>query len=135
MSQPAFPVVCDNCLESAADWYAIGHAWICAGCWDPFGDFAHLDERRSANGVDRAGRDMMGRTTETAQRQCVNTVAPLGLAINELALEGVRMTDNHLTRTPAQPSPEGSNPDPVKLGDLLPGVLAEMRRLQREAGR
>ena len=23
MTQPAFPVVCDNCLESAADWYAV----------------------------------------------------------------------------------------------------------------
>lgn len=40
MSQPAFAVVCDNCLESADDWYAIGHQWICAGCWDPFGEMS-----------------------------------------------------------------------------------------------
>ena len=39
MTQPAFAVVCDNCLESSGDWYAIGHQWICAGCWDPFGEF------------------------------------------------------------------------------------------------
>ena len=37
MIQPAFAVVCDNCLESAADWYAIGDRWIGACCWDPFG--------------------------------------------------------------------------------------------------
>lgn len=60
MIQPAFPVVCDNCLESAVDWYAIGHKWICSGCWDPFGDFAHLDERRSANGVDEREDAMLG---------------------------------------------------------------------------
>ena len=47
MIQPAFPVVCDNCLESAADWYAIGHTWICAGCWDPFGTFDHVSEPAS----------------------------------------------------------------------------------------
>ena len=38
------------------------------------------------------------------------------------------MTDTHLTCTPAQPSPQRPNSEPVKLGDLLPDVLAEMRR-------
>ena len=47
MTQPAFSVVCDNCLECAADWYAIGDLWICASCWDPFGSFEHLNVTRS----------------------------------------------------------------------------------------
>lgn len=49
MTQPAFAVVCDNCMESSGDWYAIGERWICAGCWDPFGEFDR--ERRSRAGV------------------------------------------------------------------------------------
>jgi len=59
VSQPAFAVVCDNCLESAADWYAIGHAWICAGCWDPFGTFDHVSERRSQDAIVRAESGMI----------------------------------------------------------------------------
>ena len=59
MSQPAFAVVCDNCLESASDWYAVGDLWIGAECWDPFGDFAHLDERRSRDGIVRAESGML----------------------------------------------------------------------------
>ena len=59
MSQPAFAVVCDNCLESSADWYAIGHAWICAGCWDPFGTFDHVSERRSQDAIVRAESGMI----------------------------------------------------------------------------
>lgn len=37
--------------------------------------------------------------------------------------------------------PDSTNPpakvsrEPVRLGDILPDVLAEMRRIQREAGR
>lgn len=33
-----------------------------------------------------------------------------------------------------RPTPAASR-EPVRLGDLLPDVLAEMRRIQREAGR
>lgn len=33
-----------------------------------------------------------------------------------------------------RPIPSASR-EPVRLGDLLPDVLAEMRRIQREAGR
>ena len=59
MSQPAFAVVCDNCLESASDWYAVGDLWIGAECWDPFGDFAHLSERRSRDAIVRAESGML----------------------------------------------------------------------------
>ena len=52
MSQPAFAVVCDNCLESAGDWYVIGDRWIGACCWDPFGEFDHLSERPSRGAKD-----------------------------------------------------------------------------------
>lgn len=40
-----------------------------------------------------------------------------------------------LPTPPAQLPPERPKSDPVKLGDLLPDVLAEMRRIQREVGR
>ena len=54
MSQPAFAVVCDNCLESAADWYAVGHTWICSGCWDPFGTLEQVDEPACETPIDRS---------------------------------------------------------------------------------
>jgi len=130
MTQPAFPVVCDNCLESAADWYAIGHTWICAGCWDPFGDFAHLDERRSANGVDRAEDAMLG----AAPSRNSGTPASCGNRTGGVA-DWIGVDVTIVPTPPAQLSPEGPNSEPVKLGDLLPDVLAEMRRIQREAGR
>ena len=41
----------------------------------------------------------------------------------------------HITHTTPPLSPERPKSEPVRLGDLLPDVLAEMRRIQREAGR
>ena len=125
MSQPAFAVVCDNCLESASDWYAVGDLWIGAECWDPFGDFAHLDERRSRGGVDTAEDAMLGGRTENGLGGAGNTVTP-----RPDHCKGVAMPDS--TRTVRPASPDRPKTEPVRLGDLLPDVLAEMRRLQRE---
>lgn len=130
MIQPAFPVVCDNCLESSADWYAVGDLWIGAECWDPFGDFAHLDERRSRGGVD--GEE--GAMLITAPSHNSGTPASCGNRTGGMA-DWIGVDVTIVPTPPAQPSPEGPNSEPVKLGDLLPDVLAEMRRLQREAGR
>ena len=65
----------------------------------------------------------MRRELKTARRVLVTLVAP-GLTPKK---EGL-MPDS--TR-PTTAAPR----EPVRLGDLLPDVHAEMRRLQREAGR
>ena len=45
------------------------------------------------------------------------------------------MANAHCSTSPTQPSPQRPNSEPVRLGDLLPDVLDEMRRKQRDRSR
>ena len=53
------------------------------------------------------------------------------------SLRSCVMAESHCSTTPTSPSLSRPKTEPARVGILLPGVLAEMRRLQREreAGR
>ena len=59
MTQPAFGVICDICRDAAPDPYLADGMTVCEGCWDPFGTFDHVSERRSQYGVDRVEGAML----------------------------------------------------------------------------
>ena len=130
MSQPAFAVVCDNCLESAVDWYAIGHKWICAGCWDPFGTLPDEGISPSRNIAQADECATIGGKTRTVPTPLETTKGPNRSTSTGTSRRYRAMT--HPTHTPPPPSPSRPHSAPVSLGEALPDVLAEMRRLQRE---
>lgn len=133
MIQPAFAVVCDNCLESAADWYVVGDLWICAGCWDPFGALPDVGVSASRS-VDQAVEcTTMGGKTRTVPTPLETTKGPNRSTSTGTSRRSWAMT--HPTHTTSPASPGRPKLEPERLGVLLPGVLAEMRRIQREAGR
>ena len=133
MSQPAFAVVCDNCLESASDWYAVGDLWIGAECWDPFGTLPDVGVSGSHDIAQADECATIGGKTRTVPTPLETTKGPNRSTSTGTSRRYRAMT--HPTHTPPQPSPSRSHPEPVSLGDALPDVLAEMRRLQKEAGR
>ena len=51
MSQP---VTCDNCGQPTTDHYHVGGRVICAGCWDPFGEFDQVSEPACETPIDRS---------------------------------------------------------------------------------
>ena len=59
MIQPAFGVICDICRNAAPDPYLADGMTVCEGCWDPFGTFDHVSERRSRVRVDGVARVML----------------------------------------------------------------------------
>ena len=133
MSQPAFAVVCDNCLESAADWYAIGDRWIGACCWDPFGTLPDMGGSGSHNVAQAVECATMGGKTRTVPTPLETTKGPNRSTSTGTSRRSWAMT--HPTHTTPPTSPERPKSRPERLGVLLPDVLAEMCRIQREAGR
>ena len=59
MTQPAFGVICDICRDAAPDPYLADGMTVCEGCWDPFGEFDHVSERRSSDAIVRAESGML----------------------------------------------------------------------------
>ena len=59
MTQPAFGVICDIYRDAAPDPYLADGMTVCEGCWDPFGAFDHVSERRSRVRVDGVAHGML----------------------------------------------------------------------------